>query len=102
MNTVIKKFPHRSPARIVGEPTYQSINGLLKKLYANAASIPSTLGGGRHGHVGLLMTTTLYATLSDTEYIFPENTGPGCTVLVSNCLVGTRHRIVTLVHTISV
>ena len=76
MNAVIKKLPHRASARIVGEPTYQSINGLLKKLYANDASIPSTLGGGKHGHVGLLMTPTLYATLSDTEYKFPENPGP--------------------------
>ncbi len=76
MNKIIKKFPHRSPSRIVGEPTYQSINGLLKQLYANAAAIPSTLGGGKHGHVGLLMTPTLYATLSSTEYRAPSNPGP--------------------------
>ena len=76
MNAVIKKFPHRTPARIVGEPTYQFINGLLKKLYANAASITSALGGVKHGNVGILMTATLYATLSNVEYKVPPNPGP--------------------------
>ena len=33
-------------------------------MYANACAIPSTLGGGAHGHLGMIMPAVQYATLS--------------------------------------
>eukprot|EP00957_Ditylum_brightwellii_P113742 8672171-Ditylum_brightwellii.AAC.1 len=46
-------------------------------LYANAAAVPTTLGGGAHGHIGLVMKAGLYGTLSGgTAYNAPpEPTG---------------------------
>eukprot|EP00957_Ditylum_brightwellii_P134642 10264535-Ditylum_brightwellii.AAC.1 len=41
-------------------------------LYANAAAVPTTLGGGAHGHIGLVMEAGLYETLSGgTAYTVP-------------------------------
>eukprot|EP00957_Ditylum_brightwellii_P197754 15065597-Ditylum_brightwellii.AAC.1 len=41
-------------------------------LYANAAVVPTTLGGGAHGHIGMVMEAGLYGTLSGgTAYNAP-------------------------------
>ena len=67
-------FPnHLSP--IVSEPTYQTLEELKDQLKANAASIPTTLGGGNHGFLGLILSPAAYATISPTA--FTEPTYPG-------------------------
>eukprot|EP00957_Ditylum_brightwellii_P170755 12997125-Ditylum_brightwellii.AAC.1 len=40
----------------------------MQQLYENAATIPSSLSGGAHGHIGLAMEPTLYSSLSATAY----------------------------------
>ena len=35
----------------------------------------SYLGGGRHGHLGLIIKESLYATLSETLFIVPQDPG---------------------------
>ena len=55
-----ENFPFKTLTPIIGEPTYESINHLTQELYSNASSIPSTLGGGRHGNLGLVMKPSLY------------------------------------------
>jgi hypothetical protein len=44
-------------------PSALSICKLKKELYVNVRSIPSTLGGGIYGHLGLVMTPEAYATI---------------------------------------
>eukprot|EP00957_Ditylum_brightwellii_P159217 12118309-Ditylum_brightwellii.AAC.1 len=44
----------------------------MQQLYENAATIPSSLGGGAHGHIGLVMELTLYSGLSATAYNAPS------------------------------
>jgi hypothetical protein len=41
---------------------------MVQLLYSNAATLAMTLGGGRNGHIGIIMPATLYATLSDIPY----------------------------------
>ena len=41
-----EKFPIKTILRIVGDPTYKAINELREAMYANAAAIPTTIGGG--------------------------------------------------------
>ena len=41
---------------ITGEPNYASLKSLKDKLEANAASIPTTLGGSNHGYLGLILS----------------------------------------------
>ena len=74
-SSVINRFPIQQPPPIIGEPTYESINILVQSLYANAASIPSDLGGSAHGHLGLIMSPTLYAMLTTTPFTIPDDPG---------------------------
>jgi hypothetical protein len=48
---------------------------MVQLLYGNAASLSTTLGGRQHGHIGLIMTPILYATLSNTPYTNPADPG---------------------------
>ena len=72
-------FPnHLSP--IVGEPTYQTLKELKNQLKANAASIPTTLGGGHHGYLGLILSPAAYATISPTAFTEPAYPGQHPTI----------------------
>eukprot|EP00957_Ditylum_brightwellii_P036641 2775722-Ditylum_brightwellii.AAC.1 len=42
---------------------------MSKILYANAAKVPTTLGGVNKGNIGLIMKAPLYATISTTAYV---------------------------------
>jgi hypothetical protein len=46
--------------KIHGQPTNQDLTTLEKELIAILANIPTTLGGGNHGHAGILMEPTRY------------------------------------------
>ena len=72
---ILAKFPIKSLPPIQSEPSYDNINELIQLLYANAASVATSYGGSNHGHIGLIMPPTTYATLSDTPY--PTPTDPG-------------------------
>ena len=53
-------FPHSSPTKIRGEPTYKSFKKLKNELRANASSVDSDLGGGDHGYLGLILSENEY------------------------------------------
>lgn len=57
-------FPQRSVEKIHGEPNYATLHQLNKTLRANASSVPSTLGGGAHGLLGLLLPAADYFALT--------------------------------------
>eukprot|EP00957_Ditylum_brightwellii_P007538 570051-Ditylum_brightwellii.AAC.1 len=44
----------------------------MQQLYENAATITSSLGGGAHGLIRLVMEPTLYSSLSVTAYNAPS------------------------------
>eukprot|EP00957_Ditylum_brightwellii_P135831 10360730-Ditylum_brightwellii.AAC.1 len=74
------RFPNKTITCTDGELNYDSINALCMQLYSNAGTIPTGLGGGRHGHIGLVMDPALYATLLATLYQAPNlsnHTPPG-------------------------
>ena len=65
-------FPFKNLTRIVGEPTLVSLLTLRDQIKANAASVHTTLGGGIHGHLGLVVTPTVYVTIQNTVlYVRP-------------------------------
>ena len=76
VDEIVAKFPVKVLPRIDGEPAYESINAMMQLLYANAATLSTTNGGGRHGHIGLLMKPELYTTLSAVPYDTPVDPGP--------------------------
>ena len=57
--------------KITGEPNYEGLKNLKDQLKANAASIPTTLGGGTHGYLGLILSPAAYATIAATQFIEP-------------------------------
>jgi hypothetical protein len=69
VDDIVKKFPTKTIPNIQGESNYASISNTVQPMYSNAASLPTTLGGRRHGHVGLIITPILYAILSNEPWI---------------------------------
>jgi hypothetical protein len=61
--------------KIHGQPTDQDITMLEKELIAIAASIPTGLGGGNHGHAGLIVDAAKYLTMAGQAFIAPPNPG---------------------------
>jgi hypothetical protein len=57
---------------IEGKPTPEAIRKLRQELYANVRGITTDLGGGQHGHLGLLMPDADYLALPGAAaYILP-------------------------------
>ena len=76
VDDIIAKSPMKTLPIILGEPDYASINTMVQFIYGDDASLPTTLGGGQHGHIGLIMTHLLYATLAPTNaYTAPIDPG---------------------------
>ena len=68
VDDVVAKFPMETMPKIDGDPEYGNINTTMQLLYENAASLPTTLGGGQHRHISIIMTPQLYTTLANTPY----------------------------------
>eukprot|EP00957_Ditylum_brightwellii_P173668 13222469-Ditylum_brightwellii.AAC.1 len=72
-----KRFLQQVIPKIQGKLTYSSIKALQKILMVNAASVATTLGGGNHGHLALVMNTARYLALSGgAPFVPPQNPGP--------------------------
>eukprot|EP00957_Ditylum_brightwellii_P184045 14019224-Ditylum_brightwellii.AAC.1 len=83
------KFPYPMLQQVEGEPDYAAINAIMQQLYKNAATIPSSLGGGAHGHIDLVMELMLYSSLSATAY--NALSAPTRTMLPGNALSQVRY-----------
>jgi hypothetical protein len=54
------------------EPTAEAVRLLRRELYANASAIPTQLGGGLNGHLGLIMPDAEYLELAGEAYYLPD------------------------------
>eukprot|EP00804_Cyclotella_cryptica_P025159 CCRYP_013002-RA/>CCRYP_013002-RA protein AED:0.40 eAED:0.39 QI:0/0/0/1/1/1/2/0/274 len=63
--------------RINGQPTDEDIDKLVNELTECAATIPTTNGGGSHGHMGMLIEDAKYCTFSTNGEPFTVPTNPG-------------------------
>jgi len=68
------EFPTLTPIR--GEQTADSLIILRNQLKANARSVPSNLRGGTLGHLGLVLSPTNYALISNVPFVRPTHPGP--------------------------
>ena len=65
-------FPHQTLTKIHGRPNFLGLRRIEKELTANASSVTSTLGGGAHGHLGLVKSAATYNTITPgTPYVRP-------------------------------
>ena len=70
-------FLHKVLTRIHGTPVFETLKVLTKELTANAASVPTTLGGGHYGHLGLVVSDKEYDSLPNSApWVTPTNPGP--------------------------
>ena len=98
-----KKFEVDTLPRIHGEPEYSKLKALKDLLKANASRVGSDLGGGAHGHLGLILTPAEYATVSATPYVCPPHPGPlvippGTTLHASTVLREQHKKALQLFH----
>ena len=92
-------FIHQTLTGIQGEPSYSTLKILKKELKANSSRVTSDLGGGGHGHLGLVLTAHEYSMISAVIYARPVHPGP------LNILPGTpNHKAtrLTLTHSESI
>eukprot|EP00957_Ditylum_brightwellii_P150241 11441381-Ditylum_brightwellii.AAC.1 len=71
--TITASFPHPVILRLPGDPTYEHIYEVNKILSKNAGSVQSTLGGGRHGLLGLTIRPADYTQETGHAFIPPVN-----------------------------
>jgi hypothetical protein len=93
VENIISSFP-KSPTKIDGKPTYQTLKDLKDTLIENAASIDSARGGGNHGLLGLVVTPAEYIADVDPAHPFvrPVNPGLGPNIPAA----ATQHQIAQL------
>jgi hypothetical protein len=91
IDDIIAKFPNKHLPIINGEPDYSSISTMMQLLYGNAATLSTTMGGGRNDHIGIIMPAPLYATLSNIPYVAPPDPGP-IPIHANNANSATRNR----------
>lgn len=72
---IIMRFKYKQLDPINGEPTYPKLVELRQQLARNGLTIKSSFGGGNHGHLGLVLKPTTYATQSATTLVVPSSKG---------------------------
>jgi hypothetical protein len=71
---LIAGFPNSSLPKVKGYPTFEDLKIIRRYLNTNAMSVSSYEGGGRHGHLGLIMTNDEYFALATDVLNALDNT----------------------------
>ena len=101
---IIEGFPHPTVTPIVGQPSFDTLKTLKLLLSTNAASVISHLGNGALGLLWLVVSDTVYNTLSTTPFVSPTNPGPipiipaTATGAVINAITATHARESKVFH----
>jgi hypothetical protein len=72
---LIAGFPHSSLPKVTGEPTFEDLKLIRRLLNTNAMSVSSYVGGGSHGHLGIIMTNEEYFSIAANVFPIPDNPG---------------------------
>jgi hypothetical protein len=79
---LIAGFPQSSLPKVTGEPTFEDLKVIWRLLNTNAMSVASYEGGGRHGHLGIIMNNEEFFAIEVDVFPVPANTGPSAAVVV--------------------
>lgn len=90
-------FQHANLTPIRGEPKNDTLKTLLHECMANSQTVHSNLGGGAHGHLGLVLQPAKYAVIAPgTPYIRPVFPGtlviPPNTTNIQAQMLSKQHR----------
>jgi hypothetical protein len=96
-------FPHSTLPKVTGEPTFEDLNIIRRLLNAHAMNVSSYKGGGRHDHLGLIMTNADYFAVATGVFLLPENPVPVATIVagmmgVHIAEMGQLHTAVTRIY----
>ena len=75
-DNILRGFPHQVLPKIVGEPTFDLLQDTHHKISNNAASVPTTLGGGAHGYLRMTTPGNTYFALTGAIFHPPNDPGP--------------------------
>jgi hypothetical protein len=78
---LIAGFPHSSLTKVTREPTFEDLKVIRRLLNTNAMSLASFEGGGRHGHLGIIMTKEEYFAIAVDVFPVPNNPGSSTAVV---------------------
>jgi hypothetical protein len=78
---LIAGFPHSSLPKVTGEPTFEDLKVIRRLLNTNDMRVASYEGGGRHGHLGIIMTNEEYFAVVVDVLPVPNNPGPSAAVV---------------------
>jgi hypothetical protein len=78
---VIVGFPHSYLPKVTGDPTFEDLKVIQRLLNTNARrilntnamSVASYEGGGRHGHLRIIMTNEEYFAIAVDFFPVPNN-----------------------------
>jgi hypothetical protein len=79
---LIAGFPHSSLPKVTGEPTFEDPKVIGQLLNRNAMNVSSYVGGGRHGHLDIIMTNEEYLAIAAGVFPVPNNPGVSPEVVV--------------------
>jgi hypothetical protein len=78
---IIAGFPHFSLPKVTGDPIFEDLKVIRRLLNTNAMSVASYEGGGRHGHLSIIMTNEEYFAVAVDVFPVPNNPGPSAAVV---------------------
>jgi hypothetical protein len=78
---LIAGFPHSSLPNVSREPTFDDLKVIRRLLNTKAMSVASYEGGGRHGHLGIIMNNEEYFAIVVDVFPVPANPGPSAAVV---------------------
>ena len=75
MSYIWEEVQKETVTKIHGQPTNQDLTILEKELIAILANIPTLLGGGNHGHAGIIVEPATYLLMTREIFTNPANPG---------------------------
>jgi hypothetical protein len=78
---LIAVFLHSSLPNVTGEPILEDLKFIQRLLNTDAMSVASYEGGGRHGHLGRIMTNEEHFAIAVDIFPVPINRGPSAAVV---------------------
>ena len=72
---IIAKLIIKVILKIIDETDYRKIKNMVKNIYEDVVPLPTTLKGGLHVHIGIIMIPELYDTFYQTPYTAPTYQG---------------------------
>ena len=75
MDPITTSFPYPTLTSISEKPTPSTLQIIERELTANAMEVPSTRGGGDHGHAALVTSPEDYLNMTGVAFVPPQHPG---------------------------